>query len=122
MSGTFAARIPLRRATLAIALGLLAILFAVEAKTAWYSPFGVCGDVRSAKAIPADTPRLASHKTAAPNPLDFHSLLFPVVALLAFSVFAAHDPSPTPVLRRFPCVPNAAFLSPLVLYRPPPAF
>lgn len=121
MSGRFADRFPCRRATLAIALGLLAILFAVEAKTAWYGPFGTGGDVQAAKALPADTLKIGPHKTAAPNPLDFHSLLFPVFAFITFCAFVIYDPSQSPVLRRRTSLFNPALLSPLLLFRPPPA-
>jgi hypothetical protein len=121
MSGRFADRFPCRRTTLAIALGLLAILFAVEAKTAWYGPFGTCGDVQSAKAFPADSPKVLSRPAQTPNPLDSDNLFSMACALIAFSAFAAHDPSRNSALRYIPRVPTTAFLSPLLLFRPPPA-
>jgi hypothetical protein len=121
MSGSFADRLPCRRATLAIALALLAILFAVEAKTAWYGPFGAGGDVQAAKALPADTAKIFTHRASAPNPLDSHSFLFTIFALVAFFAVSLHDMSYRPVLRSRPSLLNPAFTSPLVLYRPPPA-
>lgn len=122
MSRIFADRFPRRRTAFAVVLGLLAILFAVEAKTVWYGPFGARCDVQSAKALPADTLIVTSDKATTPNPLDFHSLLFPILAFLAFSAFTICDPSQRPVLRRRLTLFNPAFLSPLLLFRPPPAF
>ncbi len=47
----------MRRNTLALGLCVLAVLFALEAKTAWYGPAnGPGSDVRSQKALPADSP------------------------------------------------------------------
>lgn len=119
MSGSFADHLHCRRATLAIALAVLAVLFAVEAKTAWYGPFGAGGDVQSAKAFPADTPKILLHGTSLPNPLSSHNLLFPVVALIAVSVCAARAQWQSLDLRHTSVI-DAAFFSPLFLFRPPP--
>lgn len=62
MLGSSAASLPLRRAPLAFGLCLLAILFAIEAKTAWYGPtVGLGSDIRAAKALPEGMPRLVEH-------------------------------------------------------------
>jgi len=58
MSGTSPSR-QFRRTFLVGVLCLLAVLFAVEAKLAWYSPAnGPDYDVRSAKAYPATSPEV----------------------------------------------------------------
>jgi hypothetical protein len=64
----------MRRSALAGGLCLLAFLFAMEAKFAWYAPANdPLTTIQSAKARPADLPELVSHGAAAlPDaPLQF---------------------------------------------------
>jgi hypothetical protein len=69
MSGLFAASLFRRRTPLALGLCLLAFLFAIEAKTAWYGPVvGFGSSVRAAKAQPAATPKVVDHGVPAPDP------------------------------------------------------
>jgi hypothetical protein len=123
MSGSYAASLSYRRAPLAWALCLLAFLFAIEAKTAWYGPAVGCGSsVRAAKAQPVATPRVVDHGVPALDPAHPHATfaaLPPIAAalLLCFpvqargEVFLSH-------LSQFP----AAGFSFSSLFRPPPAF
>ncbi len=69
MSGWFAASPSYRRAPLAFGLCLLAFLFAIEAKTAWYGPAaGFGGSVRAAKAQPMASPEVVEHGVPKPDP------------------------------------------------------
>lgn len=69
-----------------VGLCLLAVLFAVEAKLAWYSPVhGPGSDVRSAKAFRPDTPKAVERG----NPLPDSSQRLIAFALLATSASAA---------------------------------
>lgn len=53
-----------RRDTLALGLCLLAALFALEAKIAWYGPTaGPEVDISRRKALPADLPSVVSHQS-----------------------------------------------------------
>lgn len=80
MSGSSTASLPIQRSVLAMALCILAFLFAFEAKLAWYSPAGLASNqVSAAKALPVDTPALVSHGAPAPDR---------ALALIAFSGIA----------------------------------
>jgi hypothetical protein len=69
MSGWFAASLSYRRAPLALGLCLLAFLFAIEAKTAWYSTAaGFGGNIRAAKAQPMTSPEVVEHGVPKPDP------------------------------------------------------
>ena len=58
----------IRRTALAVSLCLLAFVFAVEAKLAWFNvPIGQGIDVASAKALPAELPQMVAHGTSAPH-------------------------------------------------------
>jgi len=121
MSGSFAASLPYRRAPLAFGLCLLAFLFALEAKTAWYGPFaGFGSSVRAAKALPMATPEVVEHGVPAPDPAHLR---------LAFALLPPAAPAPPGrFLRRAfdAAVPIhlsaflAGGLSPANFFRPPP--
>ena len=67
MSGTSPSR-QFRQTLFVGVLCLLAVLFAVEAKRAWYSPAnGPDYDVRSAKAYPATTPEVIARGVSTLN-------------------------------------------------------
>jgi hypothetical protein len=97
------------------------MLFALEAKTAWYGP--VCGpgsDVRAAKARPAGTPELVDHGVPSPDP-EHPTAAF--TALAANAMFLL-PPLNAPVFGeiesdRLPFFPVAQ-LSPSIFFRPPP--
>jgi len=73
MYGLFAASLPLRRTHLAVGLCLLAFLFALEAKAAWYEPTaGPARDISAAKALPACSPELVEHGVPTPDPAHPH--------------------------------------------------
>ena len=100
-------------------LCLLAVVFAFEAKTAWYGPSaGPWSAVRAAKALPADLPQIVSHGIPAPDPVHpaIPFLIFAAFVLSAGSEFqltrkAAHGPGPLAV---------AATFFPPHFFRPPP--
>ncbi|MGO8934441.1 MAG: hypothetical protein ACLPLZ_03585 [Terracidiphilus sp.] len=122
MSGLFAASLFRRRTPLALGLCLLAFLFAIEAKTAWYGPavgFGSC--VRAAKAQPVATPKVVEHGVPAPDPAHPQASIaaLPPIAValsLYFSVPARNEVFLSH-LSQFP----AAGFSFSSLFRPPPA-
>jgi hypothetical protein len=122
MSGLFAASPFRRRTPLALGLCLLAFLFAIEAKTAWYGPaVGFGSSVRAAKAQPVATPKVVEHGVPAPDPAHPHvpfAALPPIaVALsLCFSVQAR-----SAVLLGHISQFAAAGFSYSNLFRPPPA-
>jgi hypothetical protein len=120
MSGVFASP---RFSSTALAFGLclLAFLFAVEAKLAWFSPArGPAADIRAAKALPADTPVVVSHGITAPDPV--HPLA-PFVFLAAFAaacMLGADFLLTRPVACRQHPVSAAAYFFPGLFFRPPP--
>lgn len=122
MSGWFAASPFYRRAPLAFGLCLLAFLFAIEAKTAWYGPAGGFGSsVRAAKAQPVTSPEVVEHGVPSPDPthpqLAFALLPQMTTAILAgLPTRAFGELSPGRLLRF-----SAAGFSFANLFRPPPA-
>jgi hypothetical protein len=123
MSGWFAASQSYRRAPLALGLCLLAFLFAIEAKTAWYGPAaGFGGNIRAAKAQPMTSPEVVEHGVPKPDPTHPNAA-FVFLAFAAISMFAG-------LLARaqgeaLPCrhlCPLHAGFSYSNLFRPPPTF
>jgi hypothetical protein len=122
MSGLFADSLFRRRTPLALCLCLLAFLFAIEAKTAWYGPaVGLGSSVRYAKAQPVATPKVVEHGERAPDPVHPHA------------AFALLPPTAVALSARFPMqafgeilvtqlpydlAPGFSYSS---LFRPPPA-
>ena len=109
------------RTTLACGLCLLAFVFAIEAKTAWYgSAAGPGSAVRAAKALPASLPREVQHGSATTGPI--HSQL-PFVLFAAFLV-ASLAGSDLLTRRTVPLasarISSAAYFSPQSFFRPPP--
>lgn len=109
------------RNSLAFGLCLLAILFALEAKFAWYAPANHSfGGIQSEKARPADLPALVSHRVPAHSPasLPLAMFLFVAVAAIArrgsdFLSRLVFDLSHIPVR-------VAPYFSPGLFFRPPP--
>lgn len=112
----------IRRNTLASVLCLLAVLFALEAKTAWYGPAnGPGSEVRSQKARPADLPALVAHgdSTQAPSTLPMALVLlacFPVMVWMEANSLRG-------IGLDFNSIPVSAapYFSPSLFFRPPPA-
>lgn len=121
MSGRSADSLPFRRAPFAIGLCLLAMLFAFEAKTAWYGPVaGPGSEVRAAKELPVITPELVEHGVSSPDP-EHPTEAF--AALLSSATFRS------PRLKAFELHEiqssrqpffSLAHLSPPLFFRPPP--
>lgn len=107
-----------RFATLGILLCLLAAVFAVEAKLAWYSPNTTARvELSASKLAGDDAPRLVGNLVSAQAPVPGlvpQALLFATFVLVAIAVFAI-GPSPTPLEN---CV-HFGFIPPQYL-RPPP--
>jgi hypothetical protein len=100
-------------------LCLLAVVFAIEAKTAWYGPATDPGSaVRFAKALPADLPQVVSHGIPTPDPLH------PAIPFLLFATFLLAVGAENRMMRKAPQgarTPQAAsFFSPQLFFRPPP--
>lgn len=112
----------MRQNTLALGLCLLAVLFALEAKTAWYGPINGPGrDIQSQKALPADAPAVVSHGVS-----TLPSATFPLALVFIASV-AVIAWTNADFLRgvdidcnRIP-VSAAPYFSPGLFFRPPPA-
>lgn len=107
-----------RLTALGVMLCLLAALFAIEAKLAWFSPAGSpSAQVSAAKLQLADAPRHVSQALAAPDPQHF-SAEVPVLLLFALLLTAAPVLlSPQDSRARVSASPG--FYSPL-FRRPPP--
>lgn len=107
-----------RLAVLGILLCLLAAVFAVEAKLAWYSPNNTARvELSASKLAGDDAPRLVGNLVSTPAPVPGlvpQALLFAAFVLVAIAVFAA-GPSPAPVKT---CT-HSGFILPQYL-RPPP--
>jgi hypothetical protein len=111
----------IRRNTLALGLCLLAVLFALEAKTAWYGPAkGPGTDIQSQKALPADLPALVTHGASV-----LPQITFPLSSIFLRSIAAIG----WVVAGSFPginfdsdLVPYSAapYFSPALFFRPPP--
>ena len=109
------------RKMLACWLCMLAMVFAFEAKTAWYgSDAGLGSAVRAAKALPADMPQVVSHGIPTPDPIRpaIPFLIFGVFALLqsAGSGFGMMRKASSATLIAFPLLR----FSPNQFFRPPP--
>jgi hypothetical protein len=100
----------------------LAIVFAVEAKTAWFeSHVGPGSEVRAAKARPADLPCVIEHgvlvPAAVPPLISFALLAGLTVERPSSGVPDSRDASTA----AYADISLAAFFSPPVFFRPPPA-
>lgn len=112
----------IRHNTVALGLCLLAVLFALEAKAAWYGPTnGSSGVIQSQKARPADLPALVSHGVSklprATSPLAL-IFLAPLAAIARTD--ARFLPGVEVDFNHIP-VSSAPYFSPGLFFRPPPA-
>ncbi|HEY1768157.1 MAG TPA: hypothetical protein VGG26_10895 [Terracidiphilus sp.] len=120
MSGKSPASTAPFRIALACGLCLLAVVFSLEAKTAWYGPaLGAGSAVRAAKALPADMLRAVEHGVPVPDPI--HPALAFAVLTAFLSIRLADAPVCGELVRNLPSVARAAFFSPFIFFRPPPA-
>jgi hypothetical protein len=103
---------------LAFGLCLLAVMFALEAKTAWYGPAtGPRADVQSQKALPADLPTVVSHGVSA-----LGSTALPMILMLVAAVAGVEAGFLRGIDVDFNRVPvfAAPYFSPGLFFRPPP--
>jgi hypothetical protein len=109
-----------RLTALGVILCLLAALFSVEAKLAWYGPAGSAGtQISFAKARPAEQPRMLPERFAWPSPpaSDFSG----TAALIAFVlVFFAHPLSEFQKRPKNSGLPESSGFSSALFFRPPP--
>jgi hypothetical protein len=121
MSGNSAALAARCRVALACGLCLLAVVFAVEAKTAWFGPaVGPGSAVRAAKALPADMPRVIEHGVPVPDPIHPHIPFAMLRAFCATPLSGADVPAQEWFAHRYVPVSLAAYFSPQIFFRPPP--
>jgi uncharacterized membrane protein YjgN (DUF898 family) len=122
MSGLSAASLSFRRASLALGLCLLAFLFAVEAKAARYGPVvGPGSDVRAAKALPADSPKLVERGVTAPGSTYLRIAFAALAAVTAACLLNPLASAASDLFSNRPPVFEAASFSPPAFVRPPPA-
>lgn len=109
------------RNALALGLCLLAVLFALEAKIAWFGPAnGPSGDIQSQKARPADLPAVVFHGVSA---LPLAAFPLAVVFFACVAAIAWTDARFLPgvnVDSNHPPVSAASYFSPALFFRPPP--
>jgi hypothetical protein len=105
---------------LGILLCLLAALFAVEAKIAWFSPAGSStAQISSDKARPAEPPKALPERFILPAPVPHH--FAPTATLVAAALLLAI--TATSVVRLAPVRPQVSAspgLSAALFFRPPP--
>jgi len=109
------------RNLLASGLCLLALVFAFEAKTAWYGPaVGPATAISAAKAMPADWQNEVSHGIPVPDPVH-PALPFLIFAALIIAFPAGFDIGVASKSDRGR-VPRGEVqrLSPHLFFRPPP--
>ncbi len=112
----------MRTKTLALVLCLLAVLFAVEAKTAWYGPkTGPSGDIQSQKARPADLPAEVVHGVSTLSLVTFPLALIFLAAIAAITWTNAYFLPGVDVNFNHLAVSAATYFSSGNFFRPPPA-
>jgi hypothetical protein len=121
MSGSLGECLHSKRACLALVLCLVAFLFAVEAKTAWFGPvFGLGSNVRAAKAMPADSPKVIEHGLPVLDPahpqLLVVALNFVAIATIAGANLHVVELISLAQIPQF----TRVHLSPSLFFRPPP--
>ena len=102
---------------LGILLCLLAALFAVEAKLAWFGPEGSpAAQISASKLQPADAPKIPSqnHLPAFPVALFLQLAAVLVLVTMGRGTTGAHRPIPERVLLGLPGFNHSLF------FRPPP--
>jgi hypothetical protein len=116
----FFASAHMRRNTLALGLCLLAVLFALEAKTAWYAPANRQGtDIQNQKARPVDLPAVVSHGVSTLPPATLAVVFMASVAAIAWT--NAHFLRGVDIDFNHISVSTSPYFSPVLFFRPPPA-
>jgi hypothetical protein len=116
----FAAR-QMRRNTLAVVLCVLSMLFAVEAKTAWYGPSsGLTVGVQNQKARPAELPAVISHGIAPHCLAELPQALFLRLSIAVFAKGTGFFPR-NDFDSYQKAFSSSTFFSPGLFLRPPPA-
>jgi hypothetical protein len=111
-----------RRTLLAFGLCFLAFGFAMEAKLACYGAAGSSGsDITAAKARPADQPEPVAGGVHAPDPVYSQLAFVFLAALTAASLWMADALPGRGVACSHLSVSAAAYFSPSLFFRPPPA-
>jgi hypothetical protein len=122
MMTRFFASTHMRRNTLALGLCLLAVLFALEAKTAWYGPANGPGtDIQNQKARPVDLPAVVSHGVSTLPLATFPLALIFLGSVGAIAGTSAHFLRSVDVDFDHIRVSTAPYFSPALFFRPPPA-
>ena len=112
----------LRRCALAAGLCLLAVLFALEAKFAWYGPAtGPLTSIQSAKARPADLPELVLHGALAHSGAPVQFALVYLAALTAAVLVKAASFCRLNPASMGQSLFATTYFSPGLFFRPPPA-
>ena len=109
-----------RLTALGIMLCVLAALFAVEAKIAWFSPAGsATAQISFDKARPAEPPKALPQRlnSPAPSSLDFTAAAYLFASALLLAAAVRIVVRPVPIRRQ---VPLADGLSASLFFRPPP--
>jgi hypothetical protein len=110
-----------RLTALGIVLCLLAALFSVEAKIAWFSPTGATrAEIRYDKATPAEPTKALAHRFAAPAPgtQDFAGTTTLILAALLTLMAGFSVAGLVPVR---PQIYVSTAFSPALYFRPPPS-
>lgn len=112
----------MQRSSLAVGMCLLAFLFALEAKFAWYSPSSVpLSTIQSAKARPSDAPDPVTHAVAVLSSISQPFAMLLLVAFCAVDLVKASPFLETGTRARSWRGSAAIFLSSDLFFRPPPA-
>jgi hypothetical protein len=106
----------------ALSMCLLAVLFALEAKTAWYGPASGPGrDIQSEKALPADLPAVVSHGLSTHLPAIFPLALLFVASIAAKAWTEANFLPGADIDFNHVPVSASPYFSPSLFFRPPPS-
>lgn len=109
------------RNMLALGLCLLAVLFALEAKVAWFGPVnGPTGDIQSQKARPADLPAVVAHGVSTLPPVTFPLALIFFASVAASACTESNFLPGVKVDCNYLSVSAAPYFSPALFFRPPP--
>jgi hypothetical protein len=104
---------------LGIVLCLLAALFAIESKLAWYGPDGSpTAQVSASKLQAAEAPRLVAQALASTLPIPHFPETAQILALILAAGAARSAPLPE---KAQPARLISSSLSPHLFFRPPPA-
>jgi hypothetical protein len=110
-----------KRTALAVGLCVLAFVFAMEAKMAWYSTAGGSGtEIAAAKARAADLPEVVAHGIPAPDPVHPQVFFVFLAALTAASLWKPDVLSGRRFVHSDLAISSVAYFSSNLFFRPPP--